>query len=122
MTPDPKPVKRIRDAEALRCFNRDRECGACGHGRGVEAHHIVSKAQGGDDVAANLFPLCTQCHGAVHGQPYEAFGVRIDRQFVLNAIAAFIRSEEGDATRVYLYRKLDPPAWGAEAFVQRLEA
>ena len=120
--PDPKPERRVRDREVLRRFHRlGRECGSCGHGVGVEAHHIVSRAQGGDDVLANLFPLCAGCHGAIHGQPYTAYGVRVDARHVRHAIAAFIRSEAGDDARNYLYRKLEPPVFGAEAFVQRLE-
>ena len=39
-------------------------CWVCG-GRWSDLHHIVSRAQGGDDVVANLAPLCRPCHRAV---------------------------------------------------------
>ena len=122
VTRDPKPERRVRDREVLRRFHdQGRECGSCGHGMGVEAHHILSRAQGGDDVLENLFPLCAGCHRALHGNPYTAYGVPIDGAYVRHAIARFIRTEPGDDTRNYLYRKLQPPVFGAEAFVQRLE-
>jgi 5-methylcytosine-specific restriction endonuclease McrA len=31
----------------------------------TELHHVVSRARGGDDVAANLVPLCRDCHACV---------------------------------------------------------
>jgi 5-methylcytosine-specific restriction endonuclease McrA len=31
----------------------------------VEYHHLVPRSQGGDDVAANIVPLCRGCHVAV---------------------------------------------------------
>jgi len=33
--------------------------------RTVEYHHLVSRAQGGDDVAPNIVPLCSLCHKGV---------------------------------------------------------
>lgn len=120
MTADPKPIRRIRDNQALRDFPRDRECISCGHARGVEAHHILRRSQGGDDVAANLVPLCRDCHGAVHGTPYTAWGVRIDAAHVRKALHGFLGSEQGMAARWYLTGKLGVEA--SLAFVDRLEA
>lgn len=34
------------------------------HGH-IHFHHLVGRAQGGDDVAANIVPLCAGCHDAV---------------------------------------------------------
>jgi HNH endonuclease len=31
----------------------------------IEFHHLVSRAQMGDDVADNIVPLCRRCHTAV---------------------------------------------------------
>ncbi len=31
----------------------------------IELHHIVPRAQGGDDVSANIAPLCTEHHRTV---------------------------------------------------------
>src|SRR5947209_3732611 len=44
-------------------------------GRGVGAiqlHHLVPRAQGGDDVADNMIPLHHFCHNGVHGRHSEA--------------------------------------------------
>lgn len=29
-------------------------------------HHLVPRSAGGDDVDANLVPLCDACHGQLH--------------------------------------------------------
>lgn len=79
--PDPKPpvVRRPRGGRTLRsqvhdpdamkeAVLRDRECRVCG-GPAATAHHIVPKGgpHYGDDVLANLGPVCgsgtTECHG-----------------------------------------------------------
>lgn len=47
-------------------------CRVCGdpasngrvHGH-IHFHHLVGRGQGGDDVAANIVPLCADCHHAV---------------------------------------------------------
>ena len=118
---DPKPVKRIRDPEVIaRFYESGYDCLSCGHGRIIDPHHVLLKSQGGDDVPANLVPLCRECHGALHGRPYRAFGVKIDANHVRQAIARCVRSEAGEDTRWYLVAKL-----GAEpsvAFLERLEA
>jgi hypothetical protein len=31
----------------------------------MQAHHLVARAKGGDDVADNLVPLCAICHASV---------------------------------------------------------
>ena len=66
-TPDPKP-------EARHVANRDEwnaiilakmgVCRGCGQ-HGEEFHHLVSRAQRGDDVAGNIVPLCKLCHLAI---------------------------------------------------------
>lgn len=40
-------------------------CRGC-HATTVELHHLIPKSLGGDDVADNLVPLCTDCHRKVH--------------------------------------------------------
>jgi hypothetical protein len=117
--PDPKPEPRVRDKTVLRWFHSlDWDCVACGHGRHIEAHHILSRAQGGDDHLGNLVGLCSDCHRALHGSPYRAYGVRIDSGFVRSAIGRYIRSEGGDDARWYLTGKLGLER--AEAFVEDL--
>lgn len=42
-------------------------CRVCGLGAlpHYHMHHLVPRAQGGDDVADNIAPLCAACHEAV---------------------------------------------------------
>lgn len=121
---DPKPT-RIRDDEVYTLFHkRDHVCVCCGS-RDVSAAHIIGRGAGGDDVVANLVPLCGDgsrgCHGAYdNGHAYQgAGGRRITPEIVRWSIARYIRSEAGEDAAVYLIAKLGP--FGAEAFVQKLE-
>lgn len=117
MAADPKPVKRVRDAEVMMDFHASRpSCLACTNqpGFNVEAHHVLSRGQGGDDDLGNLVGLCTSCHRALHN------GNKSPRR----SIARFLRSEAGSDHCAYLIRKLDNERTGgfsAEAFIQRLE-
>lgn len=38
-------------------------------GRGVQAHHVRRRSQGGADTPGNLLWLCTPCHQFVHANP-----------------------------------------------------
>lgn len=38
----------------------------------IQLHHVVSRAQGGDDYAANLVPVCPNCHRLLHNREPEA--------------------------------------------------
>lgn len=57
-------------------------CAACG-GEPGGVHHVIPRSEGGDDVAGNLLLLCgtgtSGCHGAYHGNPYEAESIIWDR-------------------------------------------
>src|SRR5262245_28952783 len=118
--PDPKPEKRIIDPGVFADFYaQDHECLVCGE-RNPQAHHMLSRAQGGDDLPGNLLPLCKGCHGAFHGNPYLGpFCIRITRERVELVIAKFLRSEAGVDHATYLTRKMG--GFAAEAFVQKLE-
>lgn len=75
-TPDPKPPKRIVDRQATtRACLTYRTCGICGH-RSETGHHVISRKQGGDDVLANIVPLCgsgtTGCHGRIENEEIGA--------------------------------------------------
>lgn len=74
--PDPKPTPRIRDSRAgIAKLRREGRCRACGQSYGfvnpldypLSRHHLVGRDLRGDDVDANLIPLCgdgtTGCHG-----------------------------------------------------------
>lgn len=99
-----KPRKRIKDPKATgRKLAKDGFCRA--HRsvgelvRATNTHHLLGKAQGGDDVEPNLIPLCGHgtagCHGALHGNPYEdASGRRWEAADVRAGIGAAIRPDE----------------------------
>jgi hypothetical protein len=45
----------------------------------MHLHHLVSRAQLGDDVAANLVPLCARCHERVtEHRPIFIGGLMVD--------------------------------------------
>lgn len=72
---DPKPAPRIRASKEEwagihKGFVNER-CWVCG-GSWSDLHHIVSRAHSGDDVVANLAPLCRACHTAVEERDLHA--------------------------------------------------
>jgi 5-methylcytosine-specific restriction endonuclease McrA len=40
-------------------------CRCCGDRDLIQMHHVVSRAQGGDDVADNIVPVCWDCHARI---------------------------------------------------------
>ena len=46
----------------------DHRCRCCGSGRGLEAHHIEFRADGGRTRMWNLLSLCNGCHSLVHAR------------------------------------------------------
>jgi 5-methylcytosine-specific restriction endonuclease McrA len=34
----------------------------------IQLHHVVARSQGGDDYAANLVPVCPDCHRLLHNR------------------------------------------------------
>ena len=83
---DFKPGSRVRDPELLKLLHHVyEECVLCGRIE-FSIHHILKRSQGGDDVSANLIPLCGHgtagCHGRVEASEEEAcraLGVHISR-------------------------------------------
>jgi 5-methylcytosine-specific restriction endonuclease McrA len=72
--PDPKPRKRIVNTDAgVGKLRQERACRVCGQRTLLlERHHLVKRSQGGDDVDANLVPLCGYgCHGKVEAKDRE---------------------------------------------------
>lgn len=93
--------KRIVDPVARkRCLLIDRECRVCG-GPPSEAHHVLWRGDLGDDVDANLIPLCTHCHNLYH----RATGK--DWRIVARAIAVSLTADNVS----YVEEKLGPTAW-----------
>jgi hypothetical protein len=78
--PDPKPVRRRRATAAEWKRLRRRKLGPCRvckkWGPSISLHHLVGRDLGGDDVGANLVPLCgsgtTLDHGKVEHFDREA--------------------------------------------------
>lgn len=54
----PKKWQAIADA-------KQGPCRVCDDKPPNELHHIISRAQGGGDVAENIAPLCHDCHGFI---------------------------------------------------------
>ena len=73
--PDPRAPKRIKADQNEWLRLRAEKLGPCRLCHSFDSptlHHILSKSLGGDDVAANLVPLCgsgtTGCHGKVEAR------------------------------------------------------
>jgi hypothetical protein len=113
--PDPKKKPRIGDRRSIRVVDpgvlravllTDRECRAGCGSTASEGHHLLFRSQGGDDVAANVVPVCTDCHAALHsGVRVGLDGRRRTARIVRCAIAANLRPEN----RAYLDEKLGGP-------------
>ncbi len=56
------------------------QCCLC-HTLGVEIHHIVAQAEGGEDTEDNAAPLCPSCHEAYGANPQKRKFVRETRDF-----------------------------------------
>lgn len=61
----PKQWQAIREAKIGPCRVC---CDPATNGRlygRIQLHHLLSRAQGGDDVVENIVPLCPECHERV---------------------------------------------------------
>jgi hypothetical protein len=91
VTPDTKPQRRHRADTAewkeIRARFADACCVSCGLAA-ESLHHVVPKSQGGDDVEANLVPLCGDgtrgCHGKLesHAPGWEQIAAHV-RAYVM---------------------------------------
>lgn len=59
--------KRIIDKELIEYIKSQVPCLHCGC-LGVDAHHVIPRGRGGDDVISNLMPLCRIAHTEWHSQ------------------------------------------------------
>ena len=48
---------------SLAVVERDGACVKCGARYGLQAHHVIPRAEGGPDTLRNLEALCVACHG-----------------------------------------------------------
>lgn len=86
---DPRPPKREKASrkgwQAIHARFEHAVCTHCAM-RPVELHHVVSRSQGGDDVAENLCPLCRSCHGILesHAPGWERVAASVRPYVLLN--------------------------------------
>lgn len=119
----PKPAPRIKSPQTIQSFRQlGQRCLYCAQPRAVDAHHVLPKSRGGDDLMDNLVPLCRRCHGAVHGSPYlielePGKNLRVEASHVRRVIGRWLASDDGMEARGYLVAKLGPTA--AKAFMVR---
>lgn len=111
--PDWKPDAPIRDPAVFDWFHAQGFlCLVCGTDQDVNAAHLYGRGKGGDDVKANLVPLCGSgsfgCHGAYdngHSHIVE-IDVKITPELVRLTIGRWLRSDDGSDARWYLTGKL----------------
>lgn len=88
--PDVKGEARIIDPIALRTKRlREKECRVedCG-GPASDPHHLIYRSNGGDDVEANIIPICHDHHMILH------FDATDDAAWVREEIGKALRPEE----------------------------
>ena len=100
--PDPKPRKRIVDQAAGRAkVALEGRCRGCGAPSPLTRAHLVPRSLGGDDVTANLIPLCgsgtTGCHGATENREpgWEKITARV-RATLTDDEIAYVLGRKGD--------------------------
>ena len=47
---------------------RDGVCVRCGSTYYLSAHHVIPRAEGGDDAPENLVSLCVSCHARLEAE------------------------------------------------------
>lgn len=67
----------------------------------LEAHHLVSRAALGDDVAENLVPLCPGCHAAVTTRAPGALRLLSSRLLVSERVYIVGKLGEGGMERLF---------------------
>lgn len=69
-----KATRKVDSSVTRRACLEWREC-PCGK-PSATGHHVLARGQGGDDVAANIVPLCgsgtTGCHGLIENEDVKA--------------------------------------------------
>jgi 5-methylcytosine-specific restriction endonuclease McrA len=97
MAADPKPQARIKDPDLMRLMHAEptRECAVTGSTLHIELHHVLPRAQGGDDVRENLVFLHRIFHQAV----------TVNDPVALKLLGEYIWAERAD-TIAYLVFKM----------------
>lgn len=106
---DLKPARRYRATQAdwsqYREQLADETCWCCG-GRWESLHHIYPRSQGGDDVLANLAPVCGDgtrgCHGRLEARDPVARSLL--RHALMPSHVVYLEGKLGDGTGAWLDR------------------
>lgn len=119
MPADLKSV-RVRDKSMYATFHaQGHRCLNCGATNPQAAHLLRGKDR--EDLLEAVVPLCFLCHPAFdEGVTVSDGATVVGPRDVRPVVAAFLRSDAGADQAAYLIRKLG--AFGAEAYVQKLEA
>jgi hypothetical protein len=114
VTPDWKPEKRKKATRAewrqMRDVHRDARCVVCGD-PAESLHHIVRKGGGnrGDDVPANLAPVCGDgvrgCHGLIEARHRPTLSAL--RHALTVGQLAYVLEKRGEAWLNRAYPKAD---------------
>jgi 5-methylcytosine-specific restriction endonuclease McrA len=89
---DPRPGARKKDSTVMRkAILAHREC-SCGE-QASDAHHVLFRSAGGDDVVENIRPLCHDCHIRYHANDAET--VREVGQGLLDQNVAYVLGKLG---------------------------
>lgn len=54
-------------------------CRVCGGDSLIQLHHLVARADFGDDVPENIIPLCLDCHGAIERRNPRIAAIMLER-------------------------------------------
>jgi len=97
MPADPKPAPRTIDRQAgLAKLAREGGCRVCSDSYGLQRHHLVPRSLGGDDIDANLIPLCARCHDLwEHGTWHRAEVGALIRMFLTAAEEDYVMAKLG---------------------------
>jgi len=102
---DAKSPKRYRASQSEwsgihQAFEDDR-CWVCDE-VWTELHHILARSHSGDDVVANLAPVCRECHARIEARDSEARSLL--RQAFMPSNIAYLRSRLGYELEGFLER------------------
>ena len=78
-------------------------CRACSFraAAAIDPHHLVFREHGGDDVAANIVPICRSCHEALHNRAPAISRLLLTRLSDAEYAYMVERGGEDYAERVY---------------------
>jgi hypothetical protein len=106
--PDWKPAKRVKNPKAMKQVHEQGCFCVLNCGDKGQTHHLLSKGQRGDDVAANLICLCLHHHNLVHAEDTPTL-VLLGEHLLLERpdVVMYVKQKLGDAEgAAWLARRL----------------